>query len=131
MTNTEVMDFDPEFTAVIPGTHYSVTDHHTSRCTITVHIAKVGGGTVGSSYGGRWMYLITTETGVIGAGDDFNAGIDLTHGDTAALVISFFEDEDETCIAGINITRCDKCGAPLSDGGTCIAEGLHEDCIEV
>lgn len=65
--------------------------------TLSVLISKVGGGTVGRAYEGRWLYRVS-RIGVdrpLMEGDDVSTGSARTHRQVVELVLDFFADEQK------------------------------------
>ena len=59
---------------------------------VMVEISKVGGGTVGRRYSGRWEYRITVNGHVVAQGEDMNTPRVVTH-EEAAHIAWGFQDE--------------------------------------
>ncbi len=69
---------EPEYTTKILG--------------MTVDIWKMGGGTLGRSYDGKWGYKVTSPNGrVIAEGDDLNTGTPKTHREAARIAVDFLD----------------------------------------
>lgn len=79
MYYTDMRDFEPEYTTEIDG--------------LTVEISKVGGGTVGEQYEGRWIYHVTRGDKIIMFGNDLYTGTPKTHAQAAQLVYDFQSGE--------------------------------------
>ena len=59
-----------------------------------VGISKVGGGTVGQEYDGRWAYeFYNPHNGMYAFGNDLVTGTPKTHREAAMLVIDFLVGE--------------------------------------
>lgn len=56
---------------------------------VMVEISKVGGGTVGRRYSGRWSYRITVKGRVVAEGDDMNTPRVVTHEEAARIAWGF------------------------------------------
>ena len=52
-----------------------------------VHIYKVGGGTIGRRYQGRWGYRVTQGGATIASGEDLQTATPKTHAEAAALAV--------------------------------------------
>ena len=52
-----------------------------------IHIYKVGGGTIGRRYQGRWAYRINQNGQVVASGEDLTTGMPKTHVEVAALAL--------------------------------------------
>lgn len=61
---------------------------------LTVRISKVGGGTVGRAYDGRWHYRVRSANGrkILAEGDDLNTGTPKTHREAAEILLDFLDD---------------------------------------
>ncbi|MFI5614720.1 hypothetical protein [Amycolatopsis sp. NPDC051903] len=60
---------------------------------LTVHVEKVGGGTLGRTYTGSWGYVVTDSASTeLGRGQDFTTGTPKTHAETALLIAEHFRD---------------------------------------
>jgi hypothetical protein len=59
---------------------------------VMVEMSKVGGGTVGRRYSGRWSYRITQNGKVVAEGEDMNTPKVVTH-EEAARIAWGFQDE--------------------------------------
>lgn len=61
---------------------------------LTVRISKVGGGTVGRAYDGRWHYRVRSADGrkIIAEGDDLITPIPKTHREVVLIVLDFLDD---------------------------------------
>lgn len=64
---------------------------------LIIRVSKVGGGTVGQAYEGRWMYRIKRmrkfqATVLIAEGDDLNTGTPKTHKEAAEIAADFVQD---------------------------------------
>lgn len=55
---------------------------------ITIHVSKVGGGTVGESYAGNWAYKVNLTPGISHHGDDLYTGTPHTHEQAARVLAS-------------------------------------------
>jgi hypothetical protein len=79
MSNADLRDFEPEYTATVDG--------------LTIQIEKLGGGTLGRTYAGSWRYIATDATGTeLGRGQDFTTGTPYTHAEAAELIADHFRD---------------------------------------
>lgn len=56
---------------------------------VMVEISKVGGGTVGRRYSGRWSYRITVKGKVVAEGEDMNTPRVYTHEEAARVAWGF------------------------------------------
>lgn len=83
MSYTDLHDFDAEYTYTAPsGT--------------IVQIAKLGGGTVGREYSGRWRYIVTDNNGTeIARGQDYDTPMPHTHKRAAIELLIFFPGEGD------------------------------------
>lgn len=70
--------FDPQLTELTYLTSNSMVD-----------VYKVGGGTLGQAYEGRWGYLVRRHGTVVGSGEDLNTGTPKTHQQAAQLACDF------------------------------------------
>lgn len=52
-----------------------------------VHIYKVGGGTIGRRYQGKWAYRINQNGKVVASGTDLHTGMPKTHDEVAVLAL--------------------------------------------
>lgn len=61
---------------------------------LVVRISKVGGGTVGRAYEGRWHYRVRPADGrkILAEGDDLNTGTPKTHREAAEILLDFLDD---------------------------------------
>lgn len=57
---------------------------------VTVHVNKVGGGTLGHSYEGRWEVAITINGTVTFWADDIRTGTPKTHAQVAGIAAEFY-----------------------------------------
>lgn len=73
----EVGEPEHEWTGRPIGTH------------VMVEMSKVGGGTVGRRYSGRWSYRITVRGKVVAEGDDMNTPKVVTHEEAARIAWGF------------------------------------------
>lgn len=58
---------------------------------VWVEIAKVGGGTLGRAYAGRWLYRLSPRSGEWHQGADFETGTPKTHVHAATLLVEHFD----------------------------------------
>lgn len=63
----------------------------TTDDSLTVHVDKLGGGTLGRAYDGSWRYIVTDAAGTeLGRGQDFTTGTPKTHAEAAELIADHF-----------------------------------------
>lgn len=73
--------FDPELTELTT----------TPDTDVVVEIYKVGGGTLGRAYEGRWGYRISRGGHVLASGEDLHTGTPKTHEEAAVIVTDFLD----------------------------------------
>jgi hypothetical protein len=102
------MDITPEFIAE-------------DRTGMRIEIEKVGGGTIGQAYDGRWSYRVTMPAsgGFLGStmtGDDLYTGTPKTHAETAEILCDMVDLEwsDFTPVTGKYVAQF---MAPLTSNG--------------
>jgi hypothetical protein len=72
---------------------YTTTDDSSGW---TVEIDKLGGGTVGKSYEGHWIYEVTDAAGNhVASGGDLRTGTPKTHAQAARILLDFLTAESE------------------------------------
>lgn len=62
---------------------------------LVVLVSKVGGGTPGQAYDGRWLYRVrpvSRRAAVLAEGDDLNTGTPKTHREVVDIVLDFLDD---------------------------------------
>ena len=61
---------------------------------LVVRISKVGGGTLGKAYDGRWMYRVKRvgDRRILAEGDDLRTGTPKTHQQVVGIVLDFLDD---------------------------------------
>ena len=64
---------------------------------LIVRMSKVGGGTVGRAYEGRWMYRVKLvrkfrPDALLAEGDDLSTGTPRTHKEAAEIAVDFVQD---------------------------------------
>lgn len=59
----------------------------------TVHISKVGGGTIGRSYEGEWEFEVLNSDGSVIHESYFYTGMPKTHSQAAKIVVSYYDPE--------------------------------------
>jgi hypothetical protein len=57
--------------------------------TITLHLSKLGGGTVGQEYAGTWAYEVEIDGEVVTSGTDLSSGTHYTHSQMARVLAEF------------------------------------------
>ncbi len=57
---------------------------------LTVQVEKLGGGTIGKAYHGIWRYLVFRHGEEIARGQDYIAGIYVTHAEAARGIAECF-----------------------------------------
>lgn len=60
---------------------------------VMAEVSKVGGGTVGRQYAGRWEVRITRDSRIIHECDDLNTGTPKTHEEIARIAYGFLDPE--------------------------------------
>lgn len=60
---------------------------------LTIQIAKVGGGSIGRRYDGRWEYAVLRSGVVLIDGDDFTTPTPKTHREAAVELLEFLDEE--------------------------------------
>lgn len=64
-----------------------------TRGQVIVRVSKMGGGTFGRRYDGRWLYRVTPVRAprkILMEGDDRNTGTPRTHKDVAQIILDFY-----------------------------------------
>lgn len=79
MSYTDLRDFSCEFTGPVGD--------------VWVQVEKLGGGTVGKAYDGKWRYIVTRNGEEIERGQDFESGTPMTHERAKYVIGSQFSDE--------------------------------------
>lgn len=62
---------------------------------LVILVSKVGGGTLGRAYDGRWLYRVrpvSRRAAVLAEGNDLNTGTPKTHAEAAEIVADFVRD---------------------------------------
>lgn len=68
-------------------------EYSAGTCGIRVDVAKVGGGTLGKEYAGRWFYAVYDVLGnLVASGDDYITGMPHTHRWVASDLASIYLD---------------------------------------
>lgn len=70
MSHSDLRDFEAEYETEVVG--------------LLVVVEKLGGGTVGKSYAGRWRYIVQRDGVEVVRGQDFDTGTLHTHAEVAA-----------------------------------------------
>jgi hypothetical protein len=62
-----------------------------------VEVYKIGGGTLGRSYGGLWGYRLThgPSAEVVASGEDLRTGAPKTHDQAARIVLDIFDQQEQ------------------------------------
>lgn len=84
VSRMENKDFEHMEQPFIPGT----------RNRVVVRISKMGGGTLGRRYDGRWLYRVSPVNNprkVLMEGDDLNTGTPKTHQDVVQILLDFID----------------------------------------
>jgi hypothetical protein len=78
MSYADLRDFEAEYE--------TVTDEG-----LKIQIEKLGGGTLGKSYVGTWLYVVTGPDGVeLERGMDFETNLPSTHEQAASVLAHYF-----------------------------------------
>lgn len=68
-------------------------EYAAGSCGTRVEVSKVGGGTVGREYTGRWFYAVYDVLGtLVASGDDYVTGMPHTHRWVARDIASIYLD---------------------------------------
>lgn len=93
MSYTDLRDFEPETTFHISG--FSGDDR-----SLSIAIAKSGGGTVGRAHEGLWRAVVTYDGREIYCGGELNTPLPRTHGEAAAVLAELLAaDHPDTSLA--------------------------------
>lgn len=63
--------------------------------TVTILVAKVGGGTPGEAYDGSWYYRLDMNSETVRHGDDYSTGTPQTHAEVARAIADFVREDFE------------------------------------
>lgn len=83
MSYTDLRDFDAEATFTFEADGVEVT----------VEIAKLGGGTVGRQYTGRWRYIMSVGGTEAARGQDFDTSTFESHKSAARILFRMLSNE--------------------------------------
>lgn len=93
---------------------------------LTIHIEKLGGGTVDKAYTGTWRYVVKNANGIeVGRGQDVETGMPHTHAYVASLVAERFEPSG-TWEIGRNLIGSPRTAAATFDTWTEAADAVRE-----
>lgn len=82
MSYNDLRDFEAEYAGEI--------DDLMSEGSVRVEVEKLGGGTLGKSYAGRWRYRVTLPDGTVHKGQDLETGTPVTHEQAARTAAEYF-----------------------------------------
>lgn len=84
-------------------------EYATGWCGTRVEVSKMGGGTVGKEYTGRWHYAVYDVLGsVVAEGDDYVTGMPHTHRWVARDIASLYLDPVDGAIDAAYRRMLDK-----------------------